>query len=127
MRPTGKSPTKVFQSVFDCYENNRRMLVHSGGTSCFAPGTMIVCENGMKPIEDIRIGDTVKCYDEANKRDVYQVVTDTHCFNNDKKTIRVKLKNGNYITATEDHKFYYKGGWYSLKHIVSLVSQHKIK
>ena len=103
------------------------MLVHSGGTSCFAPGTMIVCENGMKPIEDIRSGDTVKCYDEANKRDVYQVVTDTHRFKNEKKTIRVKLKNGNYITATEDHEFYYKGGWYSLKHIVSLVSQHKKK
>lgn len=32
-RPTAKSPTKVFQSVMDCYENGNKLLVHSGGTS----------------------------------------------------------------------------------------------
>lgn len=32
-RPTAISPTKVFQSVMDCFENNDTILVHSGGTS----------------------------------------------------------------------------------------------
>lgn len=32
-RPIGKSPTKVFHSIFDCIEKGHTMLVHSGGTS----------------------------------------------------------------------------------------------
>lgn len=32
-RPTAISPTKVFQTVFDCWEQGDKTLVHSGGTS----------------------------------------------------------------------------------------------
>jgi len=119
-RPIANSPTKVFQSVMDCYENGNKMLVHSGGTSCFSPGTIVITKTGNKPIEKVSQNDSVLSYNEEAKKTEYRKVINTLSFSNTKRTIKVTLKSGDTITATEDHEFYHKGGWVSLKHLLSL-------
>jgi intein/homing endonuclease len=97
-----------------------RIVSNRGGTRCLSPDTEIVTISGTKFISEIKVGDIVKTYNESTLQNEYKEVEQVHKLENTKKTIRVKLKNGNSITATEDHKFYYKGGWYSLKHLLSL-------
>lgn len=38
---------------------------------------------------------------------------------NNKPCIRIKLRNGETIEATQDHKIWFRGGWQSLKYIVN--------
>lgn len=113
---------KVNHAIYDPLVNGKqKTVVHQGGSSCFAHDTLVVTSNGLKPISQIQQGDKVKSFNEETKEFQVNTVTDVLQFKNNKPTIRIKLKNGHTITATEDHNFYYNGGWYSLKHLLSLV------
>jgi len=102
------------------YNSTADIVVNQGGTSCFAGTQCVVTSEGSKPIKDIDVGDVVKCYDEAKKSIEWRKVLNKFKYDNSKRTIKVTLKNGQTIIATEDHKFYFEGGWYSLKYILSL-------
>lgn len=99
----------------------KRIVSNRGGTRCFAPETLVVTDRGNIPISEVKQGDFVKCFDTYSGLDEFMEVLKTHEMQNTKPTIRVKLKNGETIIATEDHEFYYKGGWHTLKHLLSLV------
>lgn len=106
------------------YNSTADILINQGGTSCFHPDTLIVTQNGSKPIKDISIGDVVLSFNEDLKVNEWKKVVNTFKYQNTKNTIRVKLKNGKEIICTDDHKFYYKGGWISIKHLLSLKHEN---
>ena len=99
---------KTGDLYLDNYNSTADIIVNQGGT------------DGSKSIQSIEVGDIVKCYDEDKKSIEWRKVLNKFKYNNTKRTIKVTLKNGQTIVATEDHKFYYEGGWYSLKYILSL-------
>jgi hypothetical protein len=112
---------KVNDAVYTPLKSEAPIVVQQGGTSCFAPDTQVVTKYGPKPISTLKPGELVKCYNEASQKDEWKPITKVHSFENQKRTVRVKLRNGKTITATGDHEFFYKGGWHSLKHLLSLV------
>jgi len=101
-----------------------RYIVNQGGARCFAPGTMVSTAAGPKKIEDLTPGDLVASFD--GERDVFKKVTAVHKMENTKPTVRLKLKNGQTITATDDHEFYFEGGWHSLKSLLLLRDERKL-
>lgn len=111
---------KTGDLYLDNYNSTADIIVNQGGTSCFAGTQCVVTTDGSKSIQSIEVGDIVKCYDEDKKSIEWRKVLNKFKYNNTKRTIKVTLKNGQTIVATEDHKFYYEGGWYSLKYILSL-------
>tara|TARA_S200002703_G_scaffold41490_1_gene36016 strand:- start:656 stop:1042 length:387 start_codon:yes stop_codon:yes gene_type:complete len=115
-----KIPIKVSKLFTANYNATKPIVINQGGTSCFAPETLIVTRQGLMPIAEVKVGDTVKCYNESTKQTEWKKVLNTFEYENHKPTIKVTLKNGQTITATEDHKFYHEGEWHSLKHLLSL-------
>ena len=99
------------------------ICINQGGTACFDGNTDIVTDKGLKKITDISVGDSVLSYNENEKINEYKKVIDVFEYQNIKKTIRVKLKNGLEIICTEDHKFYVGGTWLSIKEVLSLWKQ----
>lgn len=121
----GKYKIKLWDSITSVYSHLKtlekpQIVVAQGGTSCFGKGQYIVTENGKKKIEDIQPGDKVLTLNESTGRNEYKKVHETLKFNNTKKTIELKLKNGQIIKATEDHKFFFHGQWTPLKDIITL-------
>lgn len=66
-------------------------------------------------------------YNEATKENEFKRVKDVFKYINNKPTVRIKLKNGKEIICTDDHKFFYKGGWISIKHLLSLANENNPK
>ena len=111
---------KVNEAIWKPLESWAPVVVHQGGTSCFAPGTLVITKEGKKPIEQVNKNDLVLCFNEKTKKKEYKSALNVLRFDNNKRTVKLYLNNGKTITATEDHEFYYKGGWVSLKHLLSL-------
>lgn len=99
--------------------NDTRYFIITGGRGCFCGGQLIQTAVGVKPISEIKKGDKVLSYNEATKKNEYKRVTNTFKYDND-KIVRIRLKNGTEIKVTEDHKFYYKNRWVSVKDLLSL-------
>ena len=77
--------------------------------SCFPAGTLIQTENGLRPIEDIKIDDKVWSFNEKTKeislKEVLQIMekeTDA--------TIQITLDN-EIVETTAEHPFYTEEGW----------------
>ncbi len=78
-----------------------------GPPTCFQEGTKIETSEGIKSIEDIKVGDIVKSYDTKNSEIVESKVYETfeHKDNSDGL-----LLNG-IIKTTTNHPFYSDGNW----------------
>ena len=100
-------------------ESKTKITVNQGGTRCFSPQTKVVTANGLKYICDINENDMVLSHNFSSGEDEFRKCLSKFEMQNNKKTIKIKLKNGNEIIATEDHKFYVDGGWHSLKQILN--------
>lgn len=111
----------TFTKTFRAYQNGFRYVVNQGGTSCFDGNTLIVCNDCLKKISDVKIGDVVKTYNEETSQIEFNRVINTFRYKNDKKSVKVTLKNGESFICTEDHQFYFKGGWNTIKHLLSLL------
>lgn len=109
-------------SIFqDNYSNENKVIIcNEGGTRCFAPNQTVITSEGSKCISDIKKGDKVQSLNESTKQIELKTVLDTMSFKNTKKSYRITLKTGETIECTQDHEFYYKGSWVSIKHVVSL-------
>lgn len=105
--------------------SNKRYVVNQGGMRCFEGKQIIITDKGDKTIEEIKIGDRVLSND--GKEDSFKRVTETHSGQTNKKIIKITLKNGQTITATEDHEFFFEGGLHSLKCLLSLWDERKRK
>jgi hypothetical protein len=90
--------------------------VRDDGGSCqlnsFPAGTLIHTEKGLKPIEEIKIGEKVLSMDENTETTSYQLVTDLTQSDRPYRLIEIALDSGKSIEATDEHPFYIKGkGW----------------
>ena len=115
------------ESAIQDFSSDYREILYDGGTRCFHPCQKIVCENGPIEISKIKKGDKVKSYNSNTKKNEFRTVLKTYSFKNNKKTVKIKLKNGNDIICTEDHEFFYKGGWQTAKHLLSLLDERKLE
>ena len=115
--------SKVFTQNAEAFSNdNVRFIINQGGSRCFAPTQLIYTTDGDKPISEIKEGDIVKTLNIKTKEIEYKSVNEVFKSDNVKKSLRIKLKNGSIIECTEDHEFYFEGGFTSIRNIVSLLN-----
>ncbi|MCF4121994.1 hypothetical protein L1785_13500 [Antribacter sp. KLBMP9083] len=80
-----------------------------GGT-CFVAGTLILTEDGRKPIEEIEVGDKVWAKDFETGEDVLRTVDKTYIRH--VETLFELTIDGEVLTTTAEHPFWVEGrGW----------------
>ena len=105
--------TTVFKHNIEAYHDKCDLIINQGGARCFSSEQKVITITGSKKISEIKQGDIVPTSGGLN------LVSDVIRMDNFKKCLRVTLKNGEIIECTEDHEFFFQGGWYSLKDIIS--------
>ncbi len=84
------------------------------GVHCFRAGTKIVQPNGeTKNIENIKIGDKILSFNQQTKQTEEAIVLET-AFSQHHNLYELDFE-GYKISVTDDHPFFYKGIFYSLK------------
>ena len=96
------------------------IIGNEGGSRCFHADTLIVIDSGKKPISDIEIGESVQSWNEETKKMEFKKVADKIITHSNKPCFRIRLKNGQEIRCTQDHKFFFEGAWIEIKDIISL-------
>jgi replicative superfamily II helicase len=71
---------------------------------CYAKGTTVLMENGLKKIEDVKVGDFVLAYDFKDKM-VPKIVEKVGKIKPN-KCLQFILETGENVVVSEDHKFY---------------------
>lgn len=84
------------------------VFVFEGGSRCFTSDTLVVTQDGNKPIQDIQTGEMVKCLDEHGNIAYRRVISVFH-HAADKPMVEVRMKNGEVIRCSADHKFLFNG------------------
>ena len=97
------------------------IIVNTGGARCFAANTLVHTNKGLKPISSIDIGDVVLTPNGEKP------VINTFCMHNKKPCVKIKMKNGDEIICTADHKFWYKNEWVEINNILSLFNEKDTK
>ena len=106
---------------------------------CFVAGTKVLTKDGLKNIEDIKVGDYVYAINLSTNLKELSRVTDTYINQND-TLYEIKTTNGETIKSTEKHEYYVQDkGWvrayelkvgdtlYSLKGSTKIKSINKLK
>ncbi len=88
------------------------------GNGCFIAGTLVTTNSGLKPIEEIKIGDYVLSRNEETGEDSYKKVTDT-LVRSTQEICTIELETGK-IKSTTGHLFMVKDKWW--KAAVELVA-----
>ena len=94
---------KKYQNIIDRYKNKN---LDCPVKNSFDGTTLVATENGLVPIEEIKIGDKVWAYNEANQTKSLQEVTHLIRGENYKELIDIELTSGEVITATDNHPFW---------------------
>lgn len=82
------------------------------GFNSFPADTLVHTEQGLKPIQDIQVGDKVLALDERTGQTSYQPVLQLIQNKGQYQFIKVTLENGEQLEATAEHPFYIQGkGW----------------
>lgn len=115
--------TNVFHRNWEAIESGEyKVLCNQGGSRCFAGHQKVITRRGSIPIKDVTVGDYV-----LSKNGRWERVLNIFKMKNKKRAIRIKLKSGKTIEATEDHKVWFEGGWYSLKHVIECWSERNME
>ena len=85
------------------------ILVHNA--PCFIAGTMIECEDLIKPIEEVNEGDRVATYNHETNEIEFKTVEEISMYDN-KPIIKVTIGDID-ITSTHDHPYYVEGKGYA--------------
>jgi Pretoxin HINT domain len=75
-----------------------------GGANCFVAGTLVVTQEGLRPIESIQAGERVASRDEASGQVVFERVERTFVTPNE-PLVEVRFIDGAPIRATPAHRF----------------------
>ncbi len=88
-----------------------RTLVSASPHNCFGAGTMVHARSGLRPIEELKIGDQVLTQDATSGALGFEPILAV-LHNPPAAVLRVELDNGESIVATEIHRFWRAGqGW----------------
>ena len=74
------------------------------GAKCFAAGIMVMTARGMKPIEEIEVGDEVLAYNEETGEQAYKPAV--QLFRNTTEALYHVRVNGKETISTPGHKYY---------------------
>tara|TARA_A100001201_G_scaffold142416_1_gene140567 strand:+ start:1179 stop:3494 length:2316 start_codon:yes stop_codon:yes gene_type:complete len=85
------------------------ILVHNA--PCFIAGTMIECEDLVKPIEDVKVGERVATYNHELNEIEFKIVEEV-CICDNKPVIKVTIGDIE-VTSTHDHPYYVDGKGYA--------------
>ena len=85
------------------------ILVHNA--PCFIAGTMIECEDLVKPIEDVKVGERVATYNHESNEIEFKTVEEV-CICDNKPVIKVTIGDIE-VTSTHDHPYYVDGKGYA--------------
>jgi len=85
------------------------------GKNSFIAGTLVRTENGLKVIEDIRIGEMVLSYNESTDLQEYKEVV--HLIQGEKEyeLVQIKLSNEEGIESTSKHLYFVDNDWVEAK------------
>ena len=90
--------------VADSAGNIGSAIISFDGPYCFAEGTKVLTESGMKNIEEIKVGEKVYAINiDTNQRELKEV---TNVIENNSKEIYELTIEGEIVKATPKHKFY---------------------
>lgn len=82
---------------------------------CFAKGTKILmANNSIKNIEDIKINNLVMAYDEEKNIFIPKKVTKSYIHHNTPSMVRITFTNNDILELTPGHPLYSTNGWKSL-------------
>ncbi len=76
--------------------------------TCFVAGTLVHTAEGLKPIEQIKVGDLVRTYDESGRKFLTGKVTELYR-HNVKLLYKIILSDGSVLKTTWNHPFYVTG------------------
>lgn len=82
---------------------------------CLVPGTKIKTQNGDKNIEDIKIGDIVKSYNEKTRNFEDKNVLQIYERPINEEIFEIEDDNHNIIRLTSNHKVFTQRGWICAK------------
>jgi len=85
------------------------ILVHNA--PCFIAGTMIECEDLVKPIEAVKVGERVATYNHELNEIEFKIVEEV-CICDNKPVIKVTIGDIE-VTSTHDHPYYVDGKGYA--------------
>ena len=84
-------------------------------SSCFVAGTQVATINGVKNIEDIKVGDYVLAYNEETGQNEYSKVIETYTNKTDQ--LCEITYNGKTIQSTLNHPYYINGKWVEAQNV----------
>ena len=94
--------SRYFLILHDVMSYARREKIRCGpGRGCFTPGNPVLTSDGLRPIEDIKVGEVVLGHDGR-----YHNVTDTHVYDINEEVVQIEVEDGRAITCTLDHKIF---------------------
>ncbi|WP_051311232.1 RHS repeat-associated core domain-containing protein [Zooshikella ganghwensis] len=103
----GKLATKAGRSVFKWAKRSP--------CGCFAAGTLVKTKEGLKPIEEVKLGDLLAAKDEETGEIAWKPVIKQHIYENrplNTLVLQTSAQNPVELTVTDDHPFWVKGkGW----------------
>jgi RHS repeat-associated protein len=108
-------PSVVFKQADDVVKKSTSSTVKYIPCGCFSDSTLIFTDEGLKPINEIQIGDFVWAYNDSTKEvKLKQVI---HTFSYVRQQIYQIYIDNTVLEATDDHPFFIEGEWVKVKDI----------
>lgn len=96
-----------YKNIRASYEESMNCDLYCKGIKCFAEGTFVLTEYGIKKIEEIKVGDKIYGYDEIKKENILKSVQAVYLHTTD-LLVKIKTKK-DIIFTTPEHPFYVNG------------------
>jgi len=112
-------PSTIFGLLASCIPFPEHNQSPRNTYQCLDVNETVLMTNGDKiPIKDVKVGDSVVCFDPETMETSYTKVVNQYVRKTDKQLYKIKTISGREIIATEDHKFMTIEGWKETKNFV---------
>lgn len=111
-------PSTIFGVLASCIPFPEHNQAPRNTYQCLDINETVLLSNGNKvPIKDIKIGDSVICFNPDTFKTSHTKVVNHYVRETDKKIYKLKTINGREIVATDDHKFMTTSGWCEVRNM----------
>jgi Pretoxin HINT domain len=128
-KPTGAQPSSIWavragsvtnlsanysfpSSIWNYNSTGLELLITATNPGCFLSGTMVWMSNGTyKNIEDVKIGDIVKSYNESSREIVNSTVINIYYHNANQMGVDYYMIINNFLEVTPNHPILVNGQW----------------